>query len=63
MEKKYIVFFVGEPKDGETLATFEHELDAIEFARKYWQEHEQDFDPTWGGVSITDPEGNIVENW
>ena len=61
--KKYIVYWVGGGRDGETLGEFEHAPDAISFARKFRSEHEEEFDPAWGGVGIEDGDGNVVEDW
>ena len=60
------VFFVssdnkGEHTDGETLATFDNERDAIAFAERFWNENEERFDPMCGGAAIADENGNIVE--
>lgn len=57
----YDVFCIGGEKDGETIATFATEREAVEFAKKYTAEHETEFNPCWGGVGITDQEGNDVE--
>lgn len=63
MNKQYEVIFVGAPKDGEVLATFNDEMDAIKFARQYWDDHKDEFDQVCGGVAIMDPDGHTVENW
>lgn len=58
--RKYVVYWVGGEKDGETLREFDTELKAIEFAKEYRKEHEDEFDPTWGGTGIVrmDDHGN-----
>lgn len=58
---EYTVFYVGGERDGETLYVTESEIEAIAFARKYSKEHEDEFNPVWGGVGIVDKEGNPIE--
>lgn len=58
---KYIVYWVGGKKDGEEIATFETEREAIAFAEDFQREHEDEFHPTWGGVMIQDEAGNAVD--
>lgn len=60
--KFYEVFWVAGDRDGETLGTFEDEYDAIKFACKFWDEHEEEFDPVCGGVAINASDGEEV-NW
>ena len=62
-EPGYIVHWVGGARDGETLAEFDDEYEAIKFARKFSEEHEEEFDPFCGGVGINNPDGNVVEDW
>lgn len=59
----YEVVWVAGEHDGETIASFETEADAIQFAKKFMKEHEEEFDPVCGGVAIYDPTGEVVENW
>lgn len=61
MKNEYTVFWVAGKRDGETLATFEEERDAIRFARQFQEEHEDEFDPCCGGVGIVDADGNPIE--
>lgn len=58
---KYIAFWVAGKRDGETLATFDNELDAIKFANDFYSKNEDFFDPCFGGVEIVDEEGNHLE--
>lgn len=58
---KYIVFWVAGKRDGETLATFGNESEAIKFANDFFIKHENAFDPVCGGVAIADEKGNIIE--
>ena len=60
---EYVVFITGGDKDGEELARFDKERDAIKFAREYYAEHEDEFDPVCGGVAIIDTLGNDVIDW
>ena len=61
--KLYSVTWVGGNRDGEVLANFGAEQDAIRFAQAFQAEHEDEFDAVCGGVSIEDDLGNTVENW
>lgn len=63
MKNKYEVFWVAGERDGEILAAFEKRSDAVAFAYKFSEEHEDEFDPTCGGVGITDPDGDVLMNW
>ena len=58
---KYTVFWVGGKRDGEVLRYFGDLKKAMDFAWKFWNEHEEEFDPVWGGVTILDESGNVVE--
>lgn len=60
---KYTVYWVAGERDGETLGEFETENEAIKFARAFYDEHEDEFDPCCGGAGIADPEGNVVTDW
>jgi len=57
----YTVYWVAGERDGETLAEFSIEAEAIMFAKKFYEEHEGEFDPCCGGVGIEDERGRIVE--
>lgn len=57
----YTVFWVGDPRDGEILGKFETEGDAVNFAAKFENEHEAEFEPVCGGIAIDDEDGNPVE--
>ncbi len=59
--KQYTVFWVGGDRDGEILDTFDDKYKAMDFAEKYSDEHEEEFDPVCGGVGVVDSEGNPVE--
>ena len=58
---RYTVFWVGGDKDGEGLCYFGDLMDAMNFARNFEKEHEEEFDPVCGGVAIADESGNLVE--
>lgn len=57
----YYIFITGRNRDGEVIATTTTRLEAIRIAEQYYDEHETEFHPVWGGVGIEDAEGNIVE--
>lgn len=59
----YAVYLVGGERDGEELAKFGSETEAVDFARQYSRDHEADFDPVCGGVAIEDPYGETVIDW
>jgi len=59
--RQYKVYWIGGDRDGELVGIFEDEWDAQKFAKAFHEEHEAEFDPTWGGVGITGPEGEDVE--
>lgn len=59
--KQYTVFWVGGDRDGEIIETFDDEYKAMKFAEKFSDEHDSEFHPTWGGVAISDEDGNLVE--
>ena len=46
--------------NGQTIATFATEREAVEFAKQFRNEHEAEFNPVWGGVGITDQEGSEI---
>lgn len=58
--KRYVVYWVGGIRDGETLLTCDDERRAVNFAERFSTEHEKEFDPLCGGVSVEDDSGNIV---
>ena len=58
--EEYTVFWIGGEKDGQTIATFATEREAVEFAKQFRNEHEAEFNPVWGGVGITDQEGSEI---
>lgn len=60
-EKYYTVFWVAGERDGETLGEFDTEQEAIKFAEEFLKQHEEEFDDLWGGVGITDPDGEEIE--
>ena len=53
-EDRYEVFWVGGERDGETLFEADNEADAINKALELSQEHEDEFDPQFGGIAIVD---------
>ncbi len=58
----YAVFWVAGARDGEVLDEFDDIREAITFAEQFRKEHENEFDPTCGGVAISDeskPDGLI----
>lgn len=57
----YRVFWIGAPRDGDTLATADTEEEAVMRALEATLEHKGEFDPVCGGVGIEDPDGHIVE--
>ena len=59
----YEVFWVGGKRDGEVLKTFDDEWDAIQFARAFMEDHEEEFEPCYGGVSINASDGHEVIDW
>lgn len=61
IERQYRVYWIGGDRDGELVGIFEDEWDAQKFAKAFHEEHESEFDPTWGGVGITGPQGEDVE--
>jgi len=61
IERQYKVYWIGGDRDGELVGIFEDEWDAQKFAKAFHEEHESEFDPTWGGVGITGPQGEDVE--
>ena len=62
-ESRYTVYWTGGERDGETIGEFDTEGEAIKFANDFYKQHEDEFDPVCGGVGITDPNGDIVEDW
>lgn len=46
------VFMVGGDRDGEKIAEFAFEFQAIHFAVKYLADHEEEFDPVCGSLQI-----------
>lgn len=58
----YTVYWIGGDRDGETLAEFDDENDAIRFACRFHDDHEDEFDPVCGGVGIDGPDG-AVSDW
>lgn len=52
--ERYEVFWVGGDRDGETLFEADNEADAINKALELSQEHEDEFDPAYGGIAIVD---------
>lgn len=56
----FTVYWIGGSRDGETIAEFESEYDAEKFAAEYYDEHEDEFDPVCGGVSVMDSDGDLV---
>lgn len=48
----YTVHIVGGEHDGKEIGVFDDEAKAINFARQYETEHEEEFDPVCGGVAI-----------
>lgn len=58
---EYTVIWVAGKRDGETLKEFDDRSDAIQFANEYYKDHEEEFDPVYGGVSIIDKDGNSIE--
>jgi hypothetical protein len=61
IERQYKVYWIGGDRDGELVGIFEDEWDAQKFAKAFHEEHQDEFDPTWGGVGITGPKGEDVE--
>lgn len=57
----YTVFWVGGDRDGEILGTTLTEGEAINMARKLYDDHETEFHPIWGGIGIVAPDGSDVE--
>ena len=62
-KKTYTVFYIGGERDGETLFTTDNENEAIKYARKFYDEHENEFDSVCGGVGIVDEKGKDVIDW
>ena len=60
-ERGYSGYWIGAPRDGETIAKAATEPEAVLLALEALHEHKGEFEPTWGGVGITDPEGREVE--
>lgn len=59
----YMVYWTGGERDGEELAHFDSEWEAIQFARKFEAEHADEFEPDCGGVGIVDQNGDTVYDW
>lgn len=59
----YTVYWTGGENDGKTIAGFDSEAEAIKFAKDFYKQHEDEFDPVCGGVGIADPNGDIVADW
>ena len=57
---EYVVALVGGDRDGETLAEFDDEADAIRYAQAYYAKHDGEFDPVCGGVGVF-CDGEVVE--
>lgn len=57
----YTVYWIAGEKDGEILATFHDENDAIKFAKETYKQHEDEFDEVWGGIGIDDKAGRTIE--
>lgn len=57
----YTVYWIAGERDGETLAEFASEAEAIMFAKKFIEEHEDEFDAFCGGVGIEDERGGVLE--
>lgn len=58
--KLYRVYWVGGEKDGQPVAYFDREADALHFAEKYSAEHEEEFDPVCGGLMVINPDGENI---
>lgn len=64
MKKIYRVYWTGGEKDGQEVARFEYEDDAINFARQFSDDHRKEFDPVCGGVMIVNEEtGKELMDW
>lgn len=63
--KTWTVYWVGGERDGEVLHaySFTDRIDAERFARDFYREHEDEFDPCCGGVGIEDEDGNVDMDW
>lgn len=58
---RYTVFITGGKEDGKEIGWFDSDREAEKFAEEYWKQHEDELDPCWGGVSVTDNKtGEIV---
>ena len=57
----YLVIWIGGDRDGEIMGATLTEGEAINMARKLYDEHQDEFHPTWGGIGIVAPDGSDVE--
>lgn len=57
----YRVIWVGGDRDGEEVGRFDRRKDADDFADEFGAEHEDEFNPTWGGLMILNIDGERVD--
>lgn len=60
MSKEYTVYWIGGSRDGEELAKFTDQMEAVKFADRFFQEHESEIHTTWGGISVVDEDDNLI---
>ena len=61
--KHFTVFWVAGKRDGETLYETDDKYDAQKFAKKFYAEHEEEFDTFCGGVAIVDNKNDLDIDW
>ena len=61
IDTHYRLHWVGGDKDGYLIKTFDTDWDAMQYGKKYYSEHEDEFDPVCGGLMIIGPGGEDVD--
>lgn len=57
---KYIVYWIGGKRDGEVLAEFSSEAEAVNYAKTFYNDNIEQFHPVWGGVGVLDENFNLI---
>lgn len=57
---KYIVYWIGGKRDGEVLAEFFTEAEAVNYAKTFYNDYIDQFQPGIGGVGVLDENFNLI---
>lgn len=58
---EYIIFWATGQRQGEVIATFYNESDAIKFVSDFYDKNDNIFEPSYGCIDVIDEAGNPVE--